>query len=403
MAMSKSFEQEYREMMNSQTPDLWDRIESGVSNSERANHIIEDNNVLSWSEVCKKVNKDDAFAKKPAVNMYQLYALFGAVACVALVMVGAPAVKQTAITEQEAQQEGEKYINEQAPTTEVKSDASSLKSVKESDTSADINEKKEEATSSIPAKNDKKSDNSKHEKSSAKQNRSSSDIESDNKLEETETPAAISDTEVYNVNEEHIEEENAAEHTSSSVRKSSSNSYAKEVKGASSSTDAELFEKTDISVADATSASSSSADVVNNSNNSNSEPVKEAETSSSQQTAADESEAKQADIENEAEADESKNVQLTGAEEGTSDSREGTVYSDIKAKVTAVSNKDGKVVYTLKIIDDPSGNFKKGKKLKMVSEIELKKKSKYTLSFADYGDTFKKDVALYTVLDAADI
>ena len=38
--MNRSFEQEYREMMNKQTPDLWDRIEAGVKASDRSNSVI---------------------------------------------------------------------------------------------------------------------------------------------------------------------------------------------------------------------------------------------------------------------------------------------------------------------------------------------------------------------------
>jgi|GEM_PF-3845504 len=410
--MSKSFEQEYREMMNSQTPDLWDRIENGVNNSERANGIIKEDNVLSWSEVCKKVNKEDTFAKKPAVNMYQMYALLGVVACVALVMVGAPAVKQTVITEQEAQQGGEKYLGEQS-ANDKSGDSSSQVLEEKADTTVAGEQKKSEA-SDFYADDKNKSDakEKKNEGKKAENKKQSTSSEAD-KPESTSVETTI-DTVVTIPAEADIadKQETSLSDTEQTEKKevaaSSSNNESAKKAGTSSSEEETLIkadDKVNESKPDSSSAVAAYESVGNNTEaakeTSTTSSVKSSTTSSSIKSSADENVQKQEDAEGEGEPEESKNVQLSGAEEAAV-ARDGIVYNDIKAKVTAISNKDGKVIYTLKVIEDPSGIFKKGKKLKMVSEKELKKKGKYVLSFADYGDTFKKGTILYTVIDAVD-
>ena len=86
--MNRSFEQEYREMMNKQTPDLWDRIEAGVKASDRSNSVITGIDDLRKETEIKK-------EKKRFPNYYQVMAVAGVAACFAVLAVGAPAVKQS--------------------------------------------------------------------------------------------------------------------------------------------------------------------------------------------------------------------------------------------------------------------------------------------------------------------
>ena len=93
--MSRNFEQEYRDMMNKQTPDLWDRIEAGVKASDRSNSVITGIDDLRKETEIKK-------EKKRIPNYYQIMAVAGVAACFAVLAVGAPAVKQSMHMEKEA-------------------------------------------------------------------------------------------------------------------------------------------------------------------------------------------------------------------------------------------------------------------------------------------------------------
>ncbi len=82
--MSKNFEKEYKEYLNAQAPDLWERIEAGIDAAEQG-AVLNDSKVIPMNTGTKKGGK-----KKSRIR-YQHYQMFvSAVACMLAIMLIVP-------------------------------------------------------------------------------------------------------------------------------------------------------------------------------------------------------------------------------------------------------------------------------------------------------------------------
>lgn len=90
--MSKSFEKDYRKYIENNTPDIWDRIEEGVNQSERSNAVIE---FESDRRPKREQLKNREISKKTrfGFNINQIYTVAGVVAALAVMLIGAPIVQ----------------------------------------------------------------------------------------------------------------------------------------------------------------------------------------------------------------------------------------------------------------------------------------------------------------------
>ena len=391
--MNKRFEQEYREFMENSIPDIWDRIEAGTAMSQRSNSVLEDEIPI------RETSADEAkpAKTKPFVNYYQLMAIAGAAACFALLAIGAPVVRQSMHTEQEAAEGGvQDPAEDPAPAADIiKEDTSSsipapddsssavkpavTAQVEETGTSSSAAEEKA-AQTPAPTEGEKKS-----------QQDSSAAVQTPAPEEPVQTQAQVQQP------AQPVQVESDTSGTGTSTSEKSKNDKKKDDKKKKSSSSTEAPAVPDAAV-DANGGVASTDQASSDSSSAKQDDQVEAEAKAAAEAAAKaaaEAEAKAA-AEAEAAAKAAAEAEAKAAAEAAQNT---VVYSQVKAKVTGYKSSNGEIIYTVKIIADENGSFKKGKSIKMVSNIGLEKSKTYIFSFADDGSkTGSKK--LYTVLSA---
>jgi len=414
--MNKRFEQEYREFMEKNTPDIWDRIEAGVASSQRANSPIS-------SDAPKEVlqtKKIERFPKgKRPSNYYQLMAVAGAAACFALLAIGSPVVRESMRIDRQAQEgneapEEETQIEERSSKMtdtdgektsdgriSAKEEASDTQAVSEG-SEVKAEETEAEASSSIQQVKQDAGDDVKTEEKDPVQSSAVKDVSPEPQM--VQTGSGTQSVEVKSGTTS-VAEEKASTSSQKKKKKKSSSSEApnyiasvQEVEGntISSAVNAK-------SGSSSAAASGSSSAYVSSSSSALSESSSAKTTGAADEAAAARevaeaaaAAAKAAQETAEAAAAEAEKAQAEAS--GSSEKKQETVvYSDVKVKVSSVKGSNGEIIYTLKVIEDGSGSFKKGKSLKMVSSTDLQKGCSYVISFADDGSKTGSKT-LYTVL-----
>ena len=378
--MSRNFEQEYREMMNKQTPDLWDRIEAGVKASDRSNSVITGIDDLRKETEIKK-------EKKRFPNYYQVMAVAGVAACFAVLAVGAPAVKQSMHMEKEAEQgltEAGLELPGDSSSAAVTSSAKSS-SEKESSSAAAQNDESssvqaEASSSQVQTANEESSSkkSKKPEKEAAKDDSSATASQLNHDDEASSQPVQeTADSTSVEASSDETASTSAAESTTKKKKKKTSSSDGRDV------------------------AVTSDADAQSGKPESDLETVaaKDDAASIAQADAKAQAEAEaKAQAEAEAKAQAEAEAEAQKAEE---EKKEPVTYTGIVAKVSSMKESDGAIIYTFKIISDENGNFSKNKKIKVMSSESLEKGSSYVIAFSDDG-TKKGSSTLYKLIAVSD-
>ena len=377
--MSRNFEQEYREMMNKQTPDLWDRIEAGVKASDRSNSVITGIDDLRKETEIKK-------EKKRIPNYYQLMAVAGVAACFAVLAVGAPAVKQSMHMEKEAAEglteAGMELPEDSSPETEISDTTSS--SVKESSSAVAVQEAESSSAQAVDSSsqaqtaNDESSSkkSKKPEKADAKDDSSAtgSQLNHDEQTSSQPVQEPEGSTSVAQASNEQTST-SAAESTTKKKKKKTTSSSEHDV-AVTSDADAQAAKPE--SDADAIAAKERAATIAE----------------------ADAKEKEEAEAKAQAEA-EAKAQAEAEAKKAEKEKKEPVMYTGIVAKVSSMKESDGVIIYTFKVISDENGNFSKNKKIKVMSGETLEKGSSYVIAFSDDG-TKKGSSPLYKLIAVSD-
>lgn len=436
--MNKKFEQEYREMMEANVPDLWDRIEKGVNESERANSVIE----FSASRNHRESSSDRSVRKKFKYNIYQLGTLAGVAACLVLLMIGVPAVRQSMKLEKEAEEMGSSakveqeaiVINEMSDDVEV--------NFTENDSERIIKAKEAQAEGSERSSEQKESEVNQKPIEPKEGNANTGNVPSAENQQEAVVAVSEGKTEDIGVNTG----DNEKSSNSEADDKSSQNKKNKD----SESVQAPLYKedgvvagsdnvpagKADVEATKASSssqkamASSSSQKVTTSSSQkvtaSSSQKVtasnsQKKNSSSAKQKKASSSEKKNKQSSNKRKSSEKSSsrsvdaggsrtttpVEMNVPEAEVTEKPEPVVtpvtYSGVQIKVTSVKKKDDGFLYTVKIVDDVTGNFKKNTKLIMSASKEMKKKSNYIVAFSDDGTKNSDNKTVYSIIDIEEV
>ena len=378
--MSRNFEQEYREMMNKQTPDLWDRIEAGVKASDRSNSVITGIDDLRKETEIKK-------EKKRFPNYYQVMAVAGVAACFAVLAVGAPAVKQSMHMEKEAEQ----GLTEAG--LELPGDSSSAAVTSSAKSSS------EKESSSAAVQNDESS--SVQAEASSSQARTANEESSSKKSKKPEKEAAKDDSSATASQLNHDDESSSQqvqETTDSTSVEASSDETAST--SAAESTTKKKKKKT-------SSSDGHDVAVTSDADAQSGKPESDLETVAAKDDAASiaQADAKaQAEAEAKAQAEAEAKAQAEAeaeAQKAEEEKKEPVMYTGIVAKVSSMKESDGAIIYTFKIISDENGNFSKNKKIKVMSSESLEKGSSYVIAFSDDG-TKKGSSTLYKLIAVSD-
>ena len=379
--MSRNFEQEYREMMNKQTPDLWDRIEAGVKASDRSNSVITGIDDLRKETEIKK-------EKKRFPNYYQVMAVAGVAACFAVLAVGAPAVKQSMHMEKEAEQ----GLTEAG--LELPGDSSSA-----AVTSSAKSSSEKESSSAAAAQNDESS--SVQAEASSSQVQTANEESSSKKSKKPEKEAAKDDSSATASQLNHDDEASSqpVQETADSTSVEASSDETASTSAAESTTKKKKKKTSSSDGHDV--AVTSDADAQSGKPESDLETVaaKDDAASIAQADAKAQAEAEaKAQAEAEAKAQAEAEAEAQKAEE---EKKEPVTYTGIVAKVSSMKESDGAIIYTFKIISDENGNFSKNKKIKVMSSESLEKGSSYVIAFSDDG-TKKGSSTLYKLIAVSD-
>ncbi len=368
--MNSSFEQEYREMMNNETPDLWDRIEAGVKASEKSNSVITGIDDLRKNSEVKK-------EKKLMANYYQIMAVAGVAACFAVLAVGAPAVRQSMHMEKEAM-EGRTDADIQLPD-----DTSS--SAVTADTSSS-----EKESSSVAAAEDKESSSVLKEESSS---RSQREVSSSKKEKKPEKKPEKDDSSATGSALNHEEKQPVEENTHITDSTSVVQETSSQAEGSSSQA-----EKTSKKKKKSSSSTGTDEGVIPDS-------AIETELPSSDTSKAPEGPDK-VELENRPDAlsvtdDQTKTETDSSSQKTEEEKKEPVLYTGIVAKVSSKKESEGSIIYTFKVISDENGNFSKNKKIKVQSSEILEKGSSYVIAFSDDGSKTGSSV-LYNLIAVSD-
>ena len=374
--MSRNFEQEYREMMNKQTPDLWDRIEAGVKASDRSNSVITGIDDLRKETEIKK-------EKKRFPNYYQVMAVAGVAACFAVLAVGAPAVKQSMHMEKEAEQ----GLTEAG--LELPGDSSSAAVTSSAKSSS------EKESSSAAAQNDESS--SVQAEASSSQVRTANEESSSKKSKKPEKEAAKDDSSATASQLNHDDEASSqpVQETADSTSVEASSDETASTSAAESTTKKKK-KKT-------SSSDGHDVAVTSDADAQSGKPESDLETVAAKDDAASiaQADAKaQAEAEAKAQAEAEAKAQAE-AQKAEEEKKEPVTYTGIVAKVSSMKESDGAIIYTFKIISDENGNFSKNKKIKVMSSESLEKGSSYVIAFSDDG-TKKGSSTLYKLIAVSD-
>lgn len=358
--MSRKFEQEYRELMREQTPDLWSRIEEGVNNSPRSNGIIE----FKPEGFSRKTTE---VRKRRSVNHYQFRALIGAAACFVLLLIGVPALRAS-IT-------AEKNAAEELPTVVI--DGSQLQSEAESADAAEAAPVKESADAAAVIKESVES------------------VHADNAAVETEEPAASTD------NAETLavaaDVQTAAEAVPETVQETVP-ADASSVQTADTSDAAVTNEETGNQE---DSAAEKSAEVPEKKDAADKKPSKDSTSTAGlgKMAAVADNKASAKSGESSAitvdMAEESEEIAAVGTESGTE-----TVYAKVEISIKSVKAENGKSVYTAVVVKDPSGKLAAGTKICVqTTGSEFVSGKNYTATLTDNGETTAAGEKLYISSD----
>lgn len=436
--MNKKFEQEYRKMMEAKVPDLWDRIEKGVNESERANSVIE----FKASRKSKDISDVKSEGKKVRYSNYQLRALAGVAACFVLLMIGIPAVRQSMETENEAQVMGQAAAESGSKGESTDKEASQIEN---DNATADVPECQMAEALEDSAGNGRsevaQTEDSDKTSTPVKEDVLTASEEQSEPMEaETSESEVDVNTETDNAVETEITDEKPIEksdsgRTSSSVKNKTKGSESVPIykeDGVVAGSDSKAAVKTDSSSNKVVKATSSdtkktTATGVNKTTDSDKNKITSSsanKTTSSSNQKNGSSSKKQSSKKRENNNSTSKRNAAAGdranapedmspqtpvnAPESEAPEKQETVtipvnYSGVQVKVTSIKKKDNGVVYTVKVMSDSSEFFKENTKLLLVSSKEMKKKSKYIIAFTDDGTKNDDNKTVYSVIDIEEI
>ncbi len=376
--MSRKFEQEYRELMREQTPDLWSRIEEGVNNSPRSNGIIE--------------FKPEGFSRKAtevkrrrSVNHYQFRALAGAAACFVLLLIGIPALRTTMTAEKEAK--------ENIPTVVI--DGSQAQPMEESQEGSYGKVVAAENTEAVAASSDEQAEAVKTESSEV----NSEQEKTEPAKNDAETAPVVAAADVNG----NVDVQPAAETVT----------VAETVDTAADAATVQAETGSEIAMADEESGDETSeADVEDGKNsdkkNSDKKGSDKKDASSDKKTDNTSAVAKvTASTDNKAAAKTADNSSITvdEAEDSEDISAVGSdktevVYAKVEISIKSVKAEGGKCVYTATVVKDPSGKLAAGTKiLVQAAANDFVSGRNYTATLTDNGSTAVNGEKLYISSD----
>ena len=368
--MNKKFEQEYREMMNKEIPDLWDRIEAGVKASPRSNSVITGIDDLRKE---KEVRKE----KKRGSNYYQIMAVAGVAACFAVLAVGAPAVKQSMQMEKEAVEgRTEADIELEDGTSSSSSTQSGTSSSSEKEETK-FNDQEDKESSSIQAADSSSAEDAEETSSKKKKKKPDKDREKDD--------SSATASELAKDDNAEAQSDQSADSTSA-LTQSASEQASSSTEQAAESTSKKKSKKTSSSTAEEAVTSDADAET--------GKPESDVGVVASIASTDPDSQASTVETEVPEAAEKEK-------EKEEAESKEPVVYTGVVAKVTSVKESDGAVIYTFKVVSDENGNFSKNKKIKVVGGETLEKGLTYLIAFSDDG-TKKGSSPLYKMISASE-